>query len=671
MRVLGAPHHDGVRRALIGAACILLAGASAGPARAASPATAGAASVIATYGDRIPELMAEQDIPGLAIALVDRDEILWTEGFGHVDDDRSAPVTADTLFSVQSMSKNFTAVAVMQAVGKGLLDLDEPITAYLPDFTVHSAFEEHPERKITLRMLLAHTAGFTHEAPIGNNYERDPGTFDEHVRSISNTWLRFPVGTGQAYSNLGIDLAGAILARVSGAPFASVVRDSLLEPLGMSRSTFDRDEIRAATDRAIGHTYPVPDLPFVEPMTAAGGLYSSATDLARYLRFQLNDGSIDGLEVLDPALMTEMRTIPAPYANAPAGYALGVSRHRWGAAGNAELFNHGGGGFGFLSDLWWSPPLGIGIAVLTNSTDHDLQGDLALSILGDLVREPGTLYHDRLLALPAQDAAADPDSHYLPPAGMADLVAAARMPPRGDESTRWAAYAGNYRILNAGTFDPSAPPGRFFVDAGVPYFEADEEQGLDRHRMTEVEPGLFLAENGETLDLRGSPPTWRSLDLVQVTGGPAAWQWALLAVVAGTAGWWLIGAVVATLRRRSRTTPADLPSSGRIGRRFAAIAAALTALLVLAAIGLVIAMPPMVESGFLGWLELPLAERLAMHVPIGLAASVGALVAIVAIGWRRRWWSDSLPIRLASLAFAGVALVAQLAAWRLIGWGLT
>jgi CubicO group peptidase (beta-lactamase class C family) len=73
------------------------------------------------------------------------------------------------------MSKLFTATAVMQAVEAGRLDLDEPITTYLPDFTVHSAFEAHPERRITLRMLLSHTAGFNHEAPVGNSNELDPG----------------------------------------------------------------------------------------------------------------------------------------------------------------------------------------------------------------------------------------------------------------------------------------------------------------------------------------------------------------------------------------------------------------------------------------------------------------------------------------------------------------
>ena len=155
--------------------------------------------------------MTEQGIPGLAVALVDADQTLWVEGFGHLDRRGSAPVTADTIFSVESMSKLFTATAVMQAVAAGRLDLDAPITTYLPEFTVHSAFEEHPERKITLRMLLSHTAGFTHEAPLGNNNDLDPGDFDAHVRSISDTWLRFPVGSGYAYSNLGIDLAGYIL----------------------------------------------------------------------------------------------------------------------------------------------------------------------------------------------------------------------------------------------------------------------------------------------------------------------------------------------------------------------------------------------------------------------------------------------------------------------------
>jgi CubicO group peptidase (beta-lactamase class C family) len=616
--------------------------------------------------------MAEQDVPGLAVALVDRDEVLWTEGFGHLDGDGSARVTVDTIFSVQSMSKNFTAVAVMQAVEAGLLDLDAPITTYLPDFTVHSAFEDLPERKITLRMLLSHTAGFTHEAPIGNNYERDPGTFDEHVASISETWLRFPVGSGYAYSNLGIDLAGAILARVSGASFPAVLRDSLLGPLGMDRSTFDRDEIVAATDRAIGHASLAPDLPAYAGMTAAGGLDSSATDLATYLRFQLGDGSLDGVSVLDPALMDQMRTIPAPDAGAPAGYALGVVRYRWRVSRNAELFSHGGGGFGFLSDLWWSPPLGVGVAVLTNSSDHELQGGLALSILSDLVHEPGTVYEERLLALPEQPAAVDPDGGYIAPAGMADLVRGAGMTSRGDEAERWGRYAGTYRTWNFGVFDPTAPPARFFVKAGVPYFDADEEGGLVHHRLTEVEPGLFLTANGQTLDLRGTPPTWRNLDIVRVNGGPVALQWVLLAVAAVAAVAWLAGGLVADARwrRRDRTGPEE-PASRRGWGRLAAAVGAATALLALVMVALVVAVPAGVEAGFLGWLEWPWPLRLALHIPLALLVADIGLAILTGAGWARRWWPAATGRRHLLLLAPSLAFVAQLAAWGVIGWGLT
>jgi CubicO group peptidase (beta-lactamase class C family) len=658
------------------AALIAWVGVSVGgPApTSGSPVDAGgdAAPVIASYRARIPDLMAQQDIPGLAVALVDKDEVLWTEGFGHLDRDGSAPVTVDTIFSVQSMSKTFTATAVMQAVQAGLLDLDAPITAYLPDFTVHSAFEEHPERKITLRMLLSHTAGFSHEAPVGNNYERDPGTFDEHVLSISDTWLRFPVGSGYAYSNMGIDLAGFILERTYGAPFATVMDDLLLEPLGMDRSTFDRAGIRSATDRAVGHVSPAPDLPVDVPMTAAGGLYSSAADLARFLRFQLNDGSIDGRTVLEPMRMQEIRTIPAPHAGAAAGYALGVVRYRWRVSDNAELFSHGGGGYGFLADLWWSPPLQVGIAVLTNSADHQLHGDLALSILGDLVHAPGSVFHDRLLALPVQDPVDDPDGGFLAPDGLAGLVSDAGMPQQGDTAARWAAYARAYRAANFGVLDPASPPDRFFVRAGIPTFDAYERGSLVRLRLTEVEAGLFLAENGETLDLRGPVPTWRNLDLVRITGGPAPWQWAILAASAVVAVWWLGAAPVSAARRRLRRSPRDGDAAAtRTGRWVLVVAGTLTAVFVLGTVVLLATMPGLVDSGFLGWLEFATAVRLVLHLPIALTLATACLVVVMAagrVGGRR---TRGVPPRDVALVVASVVLTVQLAAWHLIGWGLT
>ena len=123
-----------------------------------------------------------------------------------------------------------------------------------------------------------------------------------------------------------------------------------------------------------------------------------------------------------------MRTVPAPDAGAPAGYALGVARTRWRAGQYLDLFSHGGGGYGFLSDLWWLPQLQLGIAVLTNSDDHDLQVALAVGILRDLVTNPDSRYHDRMLGLPTQSDVVEPDGKYVAPPDLADRIAAVAMP---------------------------------------------------------------------------------------------------------------------------------------------------------------------------------------------------------------------------------------------------
>jgi CubicO group peptidase (beta-lactamase class C family) len=644
------------------------------PLGQAPPASASGvtATVIGLYRERIPELMAEQGIPGLAVALVNRNRALWVQGFGYRDHFGGAPVTANTIFSVQSMSKTFTATAVMQAVAEGRLDIDKPITTYLPEFTVHSAFEKQPERKITLRMLLSHTAGFTHEAPIGNNNDLQPGDFDAHVRSISDTWLRFPVGTGYAYSNLGIDLAGYILERVEHRPFADLMHDSLLAPLGMDHSTFSRTVIRSTSDRAVGHVRPYPAPPVDVPMTAAGGLYTSAADLARFLRFQLNDGTIGGTRVLDPARIREMRTVVAPRVGAPAGYGLGVVRHRWNRWDQRpDLFEHGGGSFGFLSDMWWLPQLQVGVAILTNSQDHHLQGDLALSILADLVSEPG-VYRDRLLRLPTRPPVDDPDLSFEPPVGMPNLVAKAAMAPTGDEATRLAHDVGYYRTPAWGVLDPTGPPDRFFIDGGVPYFEVDEAHSLVRHRLVEVAPDIFLADNGETLDLRGPDPTWQSIRIVRVEGGPAAWQWGILATAALIAASWLVAAAVRERRRRrSRPAANQGASASRAWRQITALGAFTIALLTLGNAVMVASLPGLVDSGFLGWLHLPVAVRLATHMPLALAVLGGCTVVLVGAGWVLRWWRSAVGIQYAVMVVAAAAVLAQLQGWHLIGWGYT
>jgi hypothetical protein len=163
--------------------------------------------------------------------------------------------------------------------------------------------------------------------------------------------------------------------------------------------------------------------------------------------------------------------------------------------------------------------------------------------------------------------------------------------------------------------DPTRSPERFLVEAGIPYFDADDPndyQVLARHRLTEIEPGLFLAENGETLNLRRTVPTWRSVDLVRVTGGPEPWQWGLLAASAAVSLWWLIAALVSTIRRRRRRqdTTDEATHSTHRWHLLVGAAATLTSVLALGTVALVVAVPGLVDSGFLGWLEVPAALRL-------------------------------------------------------------
>ena len=267
----------------------------------------------------------------------------------------------------------------------------------------------------------------------------------------------------------------------------------------------------------------------------------------------------------------------------------------------------------------------------------------------------------------------DPDGLFVPPAGLANLVANAAMVATGDEATRWAAYSGTYRRPVWGYLDPSASPDRFVVDAGVPYFEAKdpETESLVRHRLAEVEPGLFLADNGETLDLRGHVPTWRNLRLVRVSGGPSRWQWAILGAAALVALTWLVAALARSIRRSAgsrSSSKRQRAATHRWGRVTTALVASATALLMLATVALLAWIPGVVDvAGFQGGLDLSLGQRLVADLPLAVAVLGASTVVLAASGWTGRWWSRAVTLQYAALAVAAIALVPLLAGWHLIG----
>jgi len=342
--------------------------------------------IIRELENKIPEWLKASDVPGAAVAVVDDKNILWKDTYGQTSRENGIPVNPETLFSIQSMSKSFTALGVLMAVQEDLLDLDVPITEYLPDFTVNSIHEKHPEQKMTLRHLLAHRAGFTHEAPVGGNFDSRPHTFKEHILSISNSWLRYPVGYRYSYSNLGIDLAGYILEKKSGTPFWKYIQEKILIPLDMTKTTLNFDEIKKETNRALGHVAPrveVQDgIPVDIPMIPAGGVYTNILDMAKYLQFHINKGMVNGQQLLRQDLLEQMFSPAFPEKNQRSGYGLCLSRN---VISTTYFLSHGGGGYGFITFMVMYPELNLGVVSLTNSEISRFTGGQILDVANKLI----------------------------------------------------------------------------------------------------------------------------------------------------------------------------------------------------------------------------------------------------------------------------------------------
>jgi CubicO group peptidase (beta-lactamase class C family) len=334
-------------------------------------------SVVASFTEldkTISAYMAQRPGDGVAIAIVDDKQIVWEKTYGCIDGEGSRPVDGNTMFSIESMSKSFTALAVLTAVQDGLVDLDTPISEYLPDFRVHSLYDKNPEELITLRLLLTHRAGFTFEAPFGSQYD-DRYDFKKHIESISNTWLRYPVGYRLFYSNVGIDLAGYVIQSQSGLPFERYVKEKVLDPIGMDSTSLDMTVIEARANRAIGRSDDRIKFPLRIPMIAAGGVYSTLHDMARYLRFHINRGVVDGRTILRSDLVDGMHTIQFARPHQRAGYCLALNRE---PVNNTYVLYHAGAGYGFCSDMFMYPELGLGVVVLCNSMSTQLCGNQQL-----------------------------------------------------------------------------------------------------------------------------------------------------------------------------------------------------------------------------------------------------------------------------------------------------
>lgn len=509
--------------------------------------------------------MEKDGIGCAAVCLVEGGEPIWMEGFGQTGGTAPRAAGPDTAFSIQSTSKNFTAVAVLLAVQDGLLDLDVPITRYLPDFKVQSRFEKAPQERMTLRLLLSNRAGFTHEAPVGNNYEPATPSFEAHVRSISDTWLRFPVGERYRYSNLGYDLAGYILERVTGLSYAEWLRRRLFEPLQMDGSTADPAIYARLANMAAGSHRGYDQVPLVTPLVASGGVYTTARDMANYAAFQAARGKWGSRQILAPELWAEMHGF-----SLGGDYGLGVMRDelQYGQT-PVRLLHHKGGGFGFGCNFIYCPEADIGWAALFNRPalagyrfGADLinrllterfgerrprrpaaalapvrplasrAAELAGSYVGRNVRADLMLLDGQLRLRQSKSGAAVPlhatsPNSYFTVGDDGETTTYIYHPATGSLPAHLECSKGEASLdHNGGPADSPGPDkggwdrylGTFHIyQWGKPSMKITVERRngylyIDGIRLVvEEEPGLFFTSDGEAVDFRPNVPTWRNL----------------------------------------------------------------------------------------------------------------------------------------------------------------
>jgi serine beta-lactamase-like protein LACTB len=229
-------HLSFVRRALaLTVVTASLLGAQTAPdSVAAAPRYAGVARTLDRF---IRHEMADKELPALSIALVAGQNVIWARGFGIANPRDSTPATARTVYRVGSVSKLFTDIGVMQLVERGVLDLDAPVTRYVPDF--------HPSGQgasaITLRQLMSHRSGLVREPPVGHYFDNSSPALEATVRSLSDTRLAYAPGVRTKYSNAGIAVVGLAVATAGQGRFPQYLADNVLRPMGLEDSAFEPD----------------------------------------------------------------------------------------------------------------------------------------------------------------------------------------------------------------------------------------------------------------------------------------------------------------------------------------------------------------------------------------------------------------------------------------------
>lgn len=326
-------------------------------------------------------------IPGISAGIVVDQDMLWSRGYGHSNLENGRAADEDTLYSICSISKLFTAVSIMQLRDEGLLRLDDDIDKHLDWFDLRQAYDD--SGPVTIESLLTHSSGLPRESdfPYWNGPEFPFPTREQMIDRLATQETLYPAQRYFQYSNLALSLAGEIVQAVSGQDYEEYVADHILEPLGLTDTRTHFPDQLHGEQLAIGYTglhreqTRTPVEPFyTRGITAAAGFTSSVKDLAAFASWQFRLLAEGDDEVLAANTLREMHRVHWVDPDWQTTWGIGFEVRQ---SGDLTIVSHGGGCPGYITSFSMAPKHRLAAIVLTNAGDGPARG-MAVDILKTL-----------------------------------------------------------------------------------------------------------------------------------------------------------------------------------------------------------------------------------------------------------------------------------------------
>jgi len=345
---------------------------------------------------QINKLMKEHDLPSVVVALIDGQDVVYTQAYGLSNIENITSATLDTIYKLGSITKLFTGIEIMRMYEEGLIDLDAPITDYLPDFSINTVFSS--SEPITIRSILAHRSGLPRNDTLLQWYwEAHPDVLTALTGSLADAYQAFPVGYRYKYSNIGYNVLGRIIEVVRGIEppdensvggWPYYMRDTILLPIGMNDTDFGSDPLLYGRDSTLnvavgyynedGNNIPYNQFDIID--LASGNMQSTMSDMITFTKYLLNIDEGDENQVIGKDTLWSM--FEEQYARPRDPKTNGLT---WMTdkkeLGELVVF-HGGTNQGFITMLAIVPEKDLGFAVFANSDSfEDVQNQLTFDTL--------------------------------------------------------------------------------------------------------------------------------------------------------------------------------------------------------------------------------------------------------------------------------------------------